>query len=294
VLDVQALDGGLMNRNYRVRLAGSREKFVLRIFDRDAMACAKEAAVLALVRDDVPVPGVLHVEANGADGFPPFLVLEFIDGIALRDLKRRGDLRPIAQAAYDAGRVLAQLARHHFDRSGLLTSTLTIDSGVFEGMTTSGVIDHFLRSPVLRRRADAELIRQVKDWARASEERFGDSGGATLAHGDFNSANILVREENDRWVVAAILDWEFAFAGSVWCDVGNMLRYERADRPRFEPHFSRGVTDAGLVLPDDWRQRVRLADLPALCELLTREDVPESVVSELLELISATVYSEGT
>jgi aminoglycoside phosphotransferase (APT) family kinase protein len=292
VLDVQALDGGLMNRNYRVRLAGSREKFVLRILDRDAMACAKEAAVLALVRDDVPVPGVLYVEANGADGFPPFLVLEFIDGIALRDLKRRGDLRPIAQAAYDAGRVLAQLARHHFDRSGLLTSTLTIDSGVFEGMTTSGVIDHFLRSPVLRRRADAELIRQVKDWARASEERFGDSGGATLAHGDFNSANMLVREENDRWVVAAILDWEFAFAGSVWCDVGNMLRYERADRPRFEPHFSRGVVDGGLMLPDDWRQRARLADLPALCELLTREDVPESVVSELLELIGATVYSE--
>jgi aminoglycoside phosphotransferase (APT) family kinase protein len=291
---VQPLDGGLMNRNYRVRLAGSREKFVLRIFDRDAMACAKEAAVLALVRDDVPVPDVLHVEASGADGFPPFLVLRFIDGIALRDLKRRGDLRPIAESAYDTGRVLARLARHRFDRSGLLTPTLTVDSGVFGGMRTSGVIDHFLQSPIFRRRADAELIRQVKNWTRASEERFGDSGDATLAHGDFNSANILVREENDRWVVAAILDWEFAFAASPWCDIGNMLRYERADRPRFEPHFSRGVIDGGVALPDDWRQRARLADLPALCELLTRVDVPESVVSELLELIAATVYSVGT
>jgi hypothetical protein len=48
------------------------------------------------------------------------------------------------------------------------------------------------------------------------------------------------------------------------------------------------------MLPDDWRQRARLADLPALCELLTRVDVPESVVSELLGLIAATVYSEGT
>lgn len=293
VVDVEPLDGGLRNRNYRVRLVGSREMFVLRIFDRDAMACAKEAAVLSLVRDDVPVPGVLHVEANGADGFPPFLVLEFVDGIALRDLKRRGDLRPIAESAYAAGRVLAQLARHRFDRSGLLTSTLTIDAGVFEGMTTSGLVDHFLQSPVFRRRADTEFIRRIRDWTRASEERFGDSG-ATLVHGDFNSANILVREENDRWAVAAILDWEFAFAGSAACDIGNMLRYERADRPRFEPHFSRGVIDGGLALPDDWRQRARLADLPALCELLTRVDVPESVVSELLGLIAATVYSEGT
>jgi aminoglycoside phosphotransferase (APT) family kinase protein len=267
--------------------------FVLRIFDRDAMACAKEAAVLALVRNDVPVPGVLHVEPNGADGFPPFLVQEFIDGIALRDLKRRGDLRPIAESAYDAGCVVARLARHRFDRAGLLTPALTIDSGVFDGMTTSGLIDHFAQSPVFRRRADAGLIRHVKGWTRASEEQFGDSGAATLVHGDFNSANILVREDNDRWVVAAILDWEFAFAGSAWCDIGNMLRYERADRPRFEPHFSRGCIDGGLALPDDWRQRARLADLPALCELLTREDVPESVVRELLDLIAATVQSQG-
>jgi 5-methylthioribose kinase len=36
-----------------------------------------------------------------------------------------------------------------------------------------------------------------------------------------NSANILVRRCAGRWTVAAILDWEFAFEGSVAYDIGN-------------------------------------------------------------------------
>jgi len=294
VADVVALDGGLMNRNYRLRFADSTEAFVLRFFDRDPNACGKEAAALALVRGDVPVPEVLHVESNGRDEFPPFLIARFVDGISLRDLRRHGDSQMVADAAYDVGRVLARIARYQFERPGLLTSTLTIESGVFEGMTVSGVVDHFVQSPVFRRRVDSVLRERLLEWAHSSEGRFAEPSGASLVHGDFNSPNILVREEGGRWVVAAILDWEFAFAGSVWCDVGNMLRYERADQPRYEPHFSRGCVDGGLRMPDDWRERARLADLPALSELLAREAVPDSVVDELRNLISATVCSART
>jgi aminoglycoside phosphotransferase (APT) family kinase protein len=294
VADVVPLDGGLMNRNYRLRFADSTEAFVLRFFDRDPNACGKEAAALALVRGDVPVPEVLHVESNGRDEFPPFLIARFVDGISLRDLRRHGDSQMVADAAYDVGRVLARIARYQFERPGLLTSTLTIESGVFEGMTVSDLAGHFAQSPVFRRRIDSVLRERLLEWAHSSEERLAESPRASLVHGDFNSPNILVREEGGRWVVAAILDWEFAFAGSVWCDVGNMLRYERADHPRYEPLFSRGCVDGGLRMPDDWRERARLADLPALSELLAREAVPDSVVDELRTLISATVCSART
>jgi aminoglycoside phosphotransferase (APT) family kinase protein len=294
VADVIPLEGGLMNRNYRIRFRDSPEAFILRFFDRDPTACAKETAVLGLVRGKVPVPEVLHVQTDGRDEFPPFVVARFVDGISLRALKRRGDRQSIAEAAYDAGRVLARIAQHEFNRAGLLTSTLAIDSTAFESTTMSGLVDHFSQLPVFQRRIDAELRERVQEWARSTDERFGESPGASLVHGDFNSPNILVREEAGRWVVAAILDWEFAFAGPVWCDVGNMLRYERPDRPRFEPFFSRGCADGGLRMADGWRERARLADLPALCELLSREAIPEAVVDELRGLISATVCSEGT
>ena len=113
--------------------------------------------------------------------------------------------------------------------------------------------------------------------------------GPTLVHGDFNSRNVLVSEREGKWGVAGILDWEFASAGPVFCDIGNFLRYERPARPRFEPFFSRGCRDGGVNLRGDWLMAARMAELPALCELLARESTPDDVTGEVLGLLTATV-----
>jgi aminoglycoside phosphotransferase (APT) family kinase protein len=95
------------------------------------------------------------------------------------------------------------------------------------------------------------------DLARSHEnDHPAVNAEASLVHGDFNSPNIFVRHERGSWRVAAILDWEFAFAGSILCDIGNMLRYERPTQSRYEPHFSRGLLDEGWRAPDDWFLRV--------------------------------------
>jgi aminoglycoside phosphotransferase (APT) family kinase protein len=68
-----------------------------------------------------------------------------------------------------------------------------------------------------------------------------------LVHNDFGNRNILVRQENGKWGVAAILDWEFAFSGSPLLDVGHFLRYERRGAPLREPHFSQGFVEHGTT-----------------------------------------------
>ena len=288
VIEIEPLDGGIMNWNYAIRLSGAAERFVLRFYDRAPASCAKEVAILGIVRRDVPVPSVLHAAVDGADGYPPFCVLEFIDGISLRTLRRRGDAKGVADATYDAGRLLSRLGRHRFERSGLLSPELAVTDGPFAGASVTDVVEHFVRSPLFRQRVGADLVVRVVDFARANEGRVEQTRGAVLVHGDLNSPNIFVRQERGSWRVGAILDWEFAFAGSMLCDVGNMLRYERPDQSRYEPHFSRGLIDGGWDAPDDWFLRARLADLPALCELLTREDVPDAIVAELCDLIRQT------
>lgn len=42
-------------------------------------------------------------------------------------------------------------------------------------------------------------------------------------------------------------------------------------------------------LPPEWLSAARIANLGALCELLTRPDVPDNVVAEIRDLILATV-----
>lgn len=292
VVEAKALSGGIMNWNYRIRLAGTAERFVLRFHDRMPAACAKEMRVLELVRGDVPVPSVLFAETDGALGYPPFCVLEFIDGISLRELRRRGNARGVAEAAYDAGRLLPRVARHRFERSGLLSPELQVHEGPFRDAPLTAVVDHFVASPLFRERVDASLRRRLNEFLRATEPlHLVPDDPVSLVHGDFNSPNIFVREDGARWVVASILDWDFAFAASMLCDVGNMLRYERPGQSRYEPHFSRGLEAGGWSQPDHWFLRARLADLPALCELLTRDDVPDAIVGELRELVSETLDS---
>jgi hypothetical protein len=72
-------------------------------------------------------------------------------------------------------------------------------------------------------------------------------------------------------------------------DVGHFLCYERGSRARVEPHFSDGFLRGGGALPEDWRRLARIVDAASLCESLTHENLPESVVPELVELARAAV-----
>src|ERR1700741_1614143 len=90
VREVRLLTGGLMNRNCLIRIDGAGS-VVLRLYDRDSAACAREVAVLGRLRSDMPVPQVLYADTTACDGRPPFVVLEFVDGLSLRDLKQTGE-----------------------------------------------------------------------------------------------------------------------------------------------------------------------------------------------------------
>jgi aminoglycoside phosphotransferase (APT) family kinase protein len=178
---------------------------------------------------------------------------------------------------------------HRFERSGLLSTELTVEDGPFTGASLTTIVEHLAASAMFRERLDATLRTRLFAFVRSNERQMSRGTTISLVHGDFNSPNIFVRHDGGKWRVAAILDWEFAFAASVFCDVGNMLRYERPGQPRYDPYFSRGLVDGGLALPDDWFLRARLADLPALCELIARNDVPDEIVAELRDLIGETI-----
>jgi aminoglycoside phosphotransferase (APT) family kinase protein len=274
-----------MNRNYRVRIG--RDDVVLRFYDRAPMACAKEATILRLVSGVARVPALLYA---ATDAVPtPFAVLEFVEGISFRDLKRRGDQDALANAAYDAGRQLAAINSVLVDPD--ILGAPDIDPALLAGSNVNArLIEYFLASPVLRARLSGAEVDRINRFAWSRDELLLPyTSSRSLAHGDFNSPNILVRPRDGAWSVAAILDWEFAFAGHAFYDIGNFLRYDRPNAPRVEPSFSRGLLDGDLTLPPEWRTMARLADLGALCELLTRSEVPDNVVAEIRTLVLATL-----
>jgi aminoglycoside phosphotransferase (APT) family kinase protein len=239
---------------------------------------------------------VIHAEPQGLDGVPPFAVLEWVDGIDLRELRRGGDAEAIAQAAGSAGEVPAAIGRFRFPEAGWLGPGPAVTAPLVEGEDPMPrFLDRCLESPNLRRRMPAEVRDGLHAlvWAQATAlaelER-----EPRLVHGDFNAANLVVRQESGRWQVAAVLDWEFAVSGTPLADLGNFLRYERAGRPLLDPHFAEGYRRAGGELPRDWRRLARCVDLLAICESLTHDALPDAAAAELAELARATLECGGS
>jgi fructokinase len=227
------------------------------------------------------VPRVLFVEDAPESG-APFAVMSVVDGISLRTLRTLrtlrsfGDEEPVAQAAFDAGRVLATLARYPGPPTPCETAI--------------GLVERFAAAPLFGDRVAPDLRRGIVALAERWQPRLDEVGrDECLVHGDFNAPNIFVKQIDDRWRISGVLDWEFALNASPYCDIGNFLRYHRRDRPRYEPHFSAGLREGGMTLPTDWLMLARVMDLPALCELLGRADVPDAVVAELILLLDETL-----
>jgi len=201
------------------------------------------------------------------------------------------DTDAIAQAAYSAGKTLAAIGRTKFSKPGWLAPGPSVTAPLLEGADSMPrFVDLCLASTNLQQRMPADLRdgTHALIWSWAPQLGHLDDEPC-LVHGDFGKRNLLVREIARQWSVTAVLDWEFALSGSPLADLGHFLRYERAARPVAEPHFSNGYLHAGGKLPQNWRQLARLVDLTALCESLTHDQLPDSVVAELVELVRATV-----
>jgi fructokinase len=151
-------------------------------------------------------------------------------------------------------------------------------------------VDCCLESANLQQRLPLDLRNRTSKLAWSFASQLAALENEThLVHGDFNKRNLLVHPIAGRWAVAAVLDWEFAVSSSPLADFGNFLRYEFSARPLAEPHFSSGFLNAGGALPENWRRLARLVDLIALCESLTRDELPNDISAELVELVRATV-----
>ena len=236
------------------------------------------------------MPEILYAATSEEDGVAPHVLMRWVKGVTFRQLKARCDPREIAEAAHSIGETLARVASFEFVGPGTIGPGLTIGAPLLEANYGAATfVESCLGSPETQRRLDAPLRERVRQFIWHWAPRMAFLGEEhRLVHSDFGGPNLLVDEVDGRWGVSAVIDWEFAFSGPPLVDVGHMMRYERSGRPLVEPWFSEGFLAGGGTLPQNWRDLARAVDLMALCEIVTRPALPESVVPELAELIAAT------
>ena len=243
---------------------------VVRVYARNPERAVIDAALLRLLRGVAPVPSVIESRAP-TDESPGLLVTGLVPGVSLDQVLARPPRRlDWEELGLSLGYLLGRLSCLPYLRPGaFVDADLTLSSAGFPSD---------LRAWAQHHRDTGRLATwQEHDWSALLEliDQAGDlldtdvdtpADRTVLVHSDFNPKNILV--DTREWYVTALVDWEFAHAGSVYADFGNFTRFERDDR-LIEPMIEAMVDTAPSSLRDPYGKG-RAVDLWALIELAGR------------------------
>jgi len=243
----ERITSGKSNTNIKLEL-GDGETVLARLYSENAQSSlAREKRIADLIASSignaVPIPKMLDHGNHWA-------VFEFAQGQLLESQPEHS--RAAAQA-------IAQLTQIKLDTVGWITETGDIAPFDFGDDYYGSRLEHkevrdWLgpeRIPVLTKILVNETTRLTEIHEQPS-----------LTHGDFNPTNILIHNGT----VSAVLDWEYAHAGTPYMDIGNLLRNTGTDH---HAAIGEGLTEGGFELPNDWKHRAALIDFSSHLEFLT-------------------------
>ncbi len=188
----------------------------------------RTAAVVALVRAaGVPAPEVL---ATGPALRPPWRmsVEEHVDGTPWRELCER----------------LSDLEVHvvHQDLAASLLALQSVRPGGFGELDRSGRPAGVPLVTALHARVDLRVPRgpaqvEAHDLLDREAALFQRDADAVVTHDDLHWGNVLVRRTATGWRLAALLDWEKAWAGPADADVARLALWDGMTGPGFWPTY---------------------------------------------------------
>lgn len=205
---------------------------------------------------------MIWADPPGAVAGRPALVMRHVDGVRLDRLLADGGGRVATAAGRAVGAALARVGVVTFPRGGVFRGPDLDPQPLGSGSLPEQLLE-FARQRLF---APGALLAALRDryWplvVAATPALAAVADARVLVHSDFNGKNILLAPDPAGGLrVSALLDWEFAFAGSPLIDVGNLLRFRSELPPGFEPAFLAGFADHGGNLPPDWDRLARTLD----------------------------------
>ncbi|HEV2637211.1 MAG TPA: phosphotransferase [Actinocrinis sp.] len=257
---------GYSRVTFRVEVDSALKAVAVQLILRDSTTAAVEVSLSRLLRGVVPTPEVLFSDPSGTLVGVPALVTCWIDGTPL-DLAARSVPNEAAELGSAVGSTLVKLSEVTLPSPGWLVSSDLIPEPRERSLAEG------IRSHVRARLFDTEGGRSLPLRVRASFWRLVDvhvddvgvlEGECSLVHGDFAGRNIVMRRRGGPWEVAAVLDWEFAYAGPSLVDVGHVLRSLLGCSTNFAEQMITTMSELGGRVPPDWPRLAWLLDLVSL------------------------------
>lgn len=218
-LTFDLIAGGRSNLTYRVRDAAGGDWVLRRPPLGNVLATAHDMGrehkiITALAQTDVPVAPSLALVTDESVNGAPFYVMDFLDGLVVRDMADTDELSPETRrrAGLSIARTLAKI--HAVDPDAV-------------GLGDLGRKDAYIERQLKRwngqfeKSADRELPSVTEAFARLSAA-VPEQGPAAIVHGDYRLDNTMLTPDGE---VMAVLDWEICTLGDPLADLGLLMVY---------------------------------------------------------------------
>lgn len=286
LLSHEVISGGCANLN--IKIIVDSIPYILRIYLRDQEAAFREYHLANLMKGNLPIPET-HFIGNQSEGDATyrFAITQFKEGIPLRELLLNQPESTWKDVMISVGEMLCNFQKISFPQGGFFRNNL--DPAPFQPNELLNFTMDCLANSQVQKALGHDLNQRLKDIFDTHKHHLpDDSLDPHLVHGDFDPANILVHQVNNKWQISAILDWEFAFAGSWLWDMANMLRYAHQMPKGYEDSFLEGVKKGGLILPENWQITITLLNISSLLDSLARHPISDRPLlrHDICELLS--------
>jgi len=249
------LSGGAVNTTYQ--LLWGDEKLFLKLYVRDHTLADIESHVYALVKNQVAVPELLHVDLTYDPH--PYALFRFFEGKPIHELGKE----VAKELSFELGKALSQIHGFQFEKAGLFGRGLEIAVPFEEGSSPYFAYckEQLVPESLSWKRLGERRAKRLQEVIMEREKDFPMIGqGGVLVHSDFKPVNLLWSEREG----LCTLDWEFAHVGDGLMDFAILLRHEEAF-PCALSELERGY---GKTFFNDWREKVRLLDMINVIQLL--------------------------
>ena len=285
----EPLPGGFVNVNLKFQLGDT--PLVLRLSTKPRGDVEAEMAVMQRLAPDVPIPEILYVDLDHPVVGRHLLVLNFMDGQPLHQVEDAWERAQVEAFARELGATLAAIHRHELPQAGLLGPNLSIAVPFPKfGSALVAQMRVCLDAAEQKRGVTADEAARIRAFINQNAGLLEPiEQDRRIVHADFNQKNILVRPTARGWTVSAILDWEFACAGSPLLDLGNFFRFEDEMPAGYQPALVEGYRAAGGTLPDNWRRMAKFTDLVNQLQFLAETDRQSRTFATALRVIRRTL-----
>jgi aminoglycoside phosphotransferase (APT) family kinase protein len=193
----------------------------------------------------------------------PYAMFEWVDGVLVSEALREGDEADVESIARAAGRTLAAVNQFEFPQPGFLGASL--DYTLKCDSSTDSFRKYLTTVEEHGRAAQRVGAAKFRDMIKFVDENLSclsiTEDWCSLVHADYTGTNLITGKKKGSWVVHAVLDWEFAMAGSSIFDIGVFLRIEDEFGLGFREGFIESFLEWGGHLPSGWRRASKMLDL---------------------------------